>query len=214
MNEQLRVTSLRLLTLFAGDEPEEFAAGGNGPMADVPVKGGLTSVARFLEATVPEVERERVSEVLLRILNGSLFELLNASREAAGQSPMPTDERTQAFMTQALMSLSDSYFYPAPLMLQLADFTQVQASVFQVARAPGKNLVYLGAVLLIVGVFAMLYVRERRLWIWLEAHGLAADGGTRIVAALSTTRRTLEADAEFERLQQAILRPAAATESR
>jgi cytochrome c biogenesis protein len=38
----------------------------------------------------------------------------------------------------------------------------VQASVFQVARAPGKKLVYLGAVLLIIGVFAMLYIRERR----------------------------------------------------
>ncbi len=47
-------------------------------------------------------------------------------------------------MTQAVLSLSDSYFYPAPVLFQLADFTQVQASVFQVARAPGKTLVYLG----------------------------------------------------------------------
>jgi cytochrome c biogenesis protein len=51
----------------------------------------------------------------------------------------------------------------------------VQASVFQVARAPGKTLVYLGAVLLIVGVFTMLYIRERRLWIWLEARPGRAD---------------------------------------
>jgi cytochrome c biogenesis protein len=77
-------------------------------------------------------------------------------------------------MTQAVLSLSDSFLYPAPLVFQLADFKQVQASVFQVARAPGKNLVYLGAVLLIVGVFMMLYVRERRLWIWLQAD--ATDG--------------------------------------
>jgi hypothetical protein len=70
-------------------------------------------------------------------------------------------------MTQAVLSLSDANFYPAPVLFQLADFKQVQASVFQVARAPGKNLVYLGAVLLIVGVFAMLYIRERRLWVWL-----------------------------------------------
>ena len=71
-------------------------------------------------------------------------------------------------MTQAVLSLSDSFFYPAPMVLELADFKQVQASVFQVARAPGKTLVYLGAVLLIVGVFAMLYIRERRLWIWVD----------------------------------------------
>ena len=51
--------------------------------------------------------------------------------------------------------------------MMLTDFKQVQASVFQVARAPGKNIVYLGCLLLIVGIFAMLYVRERRLWVWL-----------------------------------------------
>ena len=105
-------------------------------------------------------------------------------------------------MTQALVSLSDSYFYPAPVLLQLADFKHVQASVFQVARAPGKTLVYLGAVLLIVGVFTMLYVRERRLWIWLQP---APDGGTRVQTALSTTRRTLDADAEFEQMKSEIL---------
>ena len=71
------------------------------------------------------------------------------------------------FMSQAVLALSDVPLYPAPMALLLKDFTQVQASVFQVARAPGKTIVYLGCTLLIVGIFSMLYVRERRLWIWL-----------------------------------------------
>jgi cytochrome c biogenesis protein len=141
--------------------------------------------------------------VLLRILNGSLFELNNLAREQAGLQALVPSDKTQTFMTQAVLSLSDSFFYPAPVLLQLADFKQVQASGFQVARAPGKTLVYLGAVLLIVGVFAMLYIRERRLWIWLQE---GDAGGTRLTLALSTTRRTLDADAEFERLKQAILK--------
>jgi cytochrome c biogenesis protein len=90
------------------------------------------------------------------------------------------------------------------VLFQLTDFTQVQASVFQVARAPGKKLVYLGAILLIVGVFAMLYIRERRLWVWLTP----AANGTKITTALSTTRRTLDADAEFEQLKRQILKEA------
>jgi cytochrome c biogenesis protein len=85
--------------------------------------------------------------------------------------------------------------------MQLADFRHVQASVFQVARAPGKTLVYLGSTLLIMGVFAMLYIRERRLWIWLQPSG----AGTEVTTALSTTRRTIDADAEFDRLKRAIL---------
>jgi cytochrome c biogenesis protein len=102
--------------------------------------------------------------------------------------------------------LSDSFFYPAPLVLELTDFKQVQASVFQVARAPGKTLVYLGAVLLIVGVFAMLYIRERRLWIWVSPAEHA--DGTNVSAAMSTTRRTLDADAEFDRIKSVVLKEA------
>ena len=145
--------------------------------------------------------------MLLRILNGSLFELMNMTRERAGEKRLELGGDTERFMTQAETSLSDSFFYPVPFVLQLADFTQVQASVFQVARAPGKTLVYLGSVLLIVGVFVMLYVRERRLWIWLQPDP-ADPTRTRIVTALSTTRRTLEADQEFEAMKRALLQEA------
>ncbi|HEY0855443.1 MAG TPA: cytochrome c biogenesis protein ResB [Albitalea sp.] len=193
MGEQLRVTSLRLLALFAGAEP---ARTGQAPT------GGLEAISDFLEASVPEAERGRISEVLLRILNGSLFELLNLTREQAALKPLQPDEKTQNFMTMAVLSLSESHAYPAPVLLELKDFKQVQASVFQVARAPGKTLVYLGAVLLIVGVFAMLYIRERRLWVWIAPAGVRQS---RIVTALSSTRRTMDADAEFELLKQAIL---------
>jgi cytochrome c biogenesis protein len=193
MAQQLQLTAQRVLALFAGAD-----AGKNASRAP----GGLPAVSEFIESSVPQAERARISEVLLRILNGSLFELLNLTRENAGLAPLTPGEQTQAFMTQAVLSLSDSFFYPAPVLLELADFKQVQQSVFQVARAPGKTLVYLGAILLIVGVFAMLYVRERRLWVWIAP---ASGGGTKVSAAMSTTRRTLDADAEFERLKRSIL---------
>jgi cytochrome c biogenesis protein len=189
MAPQLLVTAQRALGLFAGAER---------PADTDPTAGGLQAVARFIEKSVPEAERPRISEVLLRILNGSLFELAQLSREKAGLTPLPAGVATQTFMTQAVLSLSDSFLYPAPVLLQLKDFKHVQASVFQVTRAPGKVLVYLGSVLLIVGVFAMLYIRERRLWVWLQPEG----GGTTISTALSTTRRTLDADAEFEQLRR------------
>jgi cytochrome c biogenesis protein len=201
MAEQLRTTAGRTLALFAG---QALSA------TDTTAIGGLPNLARFLEASVPEGERERISEVLLRILNGCLFELLNVSRAQAGLPALTNSEATQSFMTQAVMSLSDSFFYPAPLLFTLTDFKQVQASVFQVARAPGKNLVYLGAVALIIGVFAMLYVRERRLWVWITREATSGDGtavaeSSHITTALSATRRTLDADAEFEALKLHIL---------
>jgi len=98
--------------------------------------------------------------------------------------------------------MSDAALYPVPMTLMLDGFEQRQASVFQVTRTPGRNVVYLGCVLLIVGVFAMLYIRERRLWVWLRSD---ESGGTLVKMALSATRHTLDTDAEFERVRAAVL---------
>ncbi|MBI5256056.1 MAG: cytochrome c biogenesis protein ResB [Burkholderiales bacterium] len=193
MAEQLRIAAERALTLFA---PHGEAGA---------PQGGLNALARFIEQTVPAPERERMTPVLLRILDGALSELNTLARARDGLAPLPAGEASGRFMQAAALSLSDAVFYPAPVLLQLTDFTQLQASVFQLARAPGKKLVYLGAVLLIIGVFTMLYIRERRLWIWLQP---APEGGTQLRTALSTTRRTLDADAEFEALKSALLKDA------
>ncbi|WP_313077552.1 cytochrome c biogenesis protein ResB [Melaminivora sp.] len=189
--EQLALSAGRALALFAGEHE---------PRAGRP-QGGLIAISDFMEANVPEAERERAGEVLMRILNGALFELAQLSRSQAGLAPLAPDERTRAFMTQAVLSLSDSQAYPAPLALELADFKQVQASVFQVARAPGKNVVYLGCALLILGVFAMLYVRDRRLWVWLAPEG----AGARATMALSMNRKTLDGEREFHQLKTQLL---------
>ncbi|MEN9544418.1 MAG: hypothetical protein RLZZ598_1251 [Pseudomonadota bacterium] len=191
--QQLDASARRVLSLFSGAEPVADAQ---------PASAGLQALSDFLEANVPEAERERTSGVLVRILGGTLFELMNLAREHDGLKPLPASDTTQAFMTQALVSLSDGFHYPAPALLMLDGFEQRQASVFQVTRAPGKTLVYLGCALLIIGVFSMLYVRERRLWIWLEDDG---EGGTHVRTALSSTRQTLDTDREFEQWRDALL---------
>ena len=198
IREQLLGTTRRTLALFAGAEQ------GKTERLKGQTVSGLQALADFMEGSVPEAERERIGEVLLRILNGSLFELMNLTRERAGLAAMTPSPEAERFMTAAVTSLSDSYFYPAPLIFTLSDFKQVQASVFQVARAPGQTLVYLGCAALIIGVFVMLYVRDRRLWVWLAP---SDDGeGTRVATAMSSTRRTLDGDQEFDRLKAALLK--------
>jgi cytochrome c biogenesis protein len=199
--QQLGTSAQRALALFAGASADTAALAGQRT-------AGLQAVADFIEKNVPESERERAGGVFVRILNGAVFELAQLAREKAGLKPMSTDEKTRAFMTQAVFALSDVALYPAPVALQLTDFTQVQASVFQVARAPGKTVVYLGCALLILGIFAMLYVRERRLWIWLEPLGAtehAAVAGAQATMALSTNRKTMDGDREFEQLKAKLL---------
>lgn len=191
--QQLEASVLRALTLFAGAE----AVRKDAPSA------GLVALQDFIETNVPEADRSRTSEVLIRILNGGLFELLNLVRERAGLAALPPGEDAQRFMGQAVLSLSDSFAYPAPLLLSLTGFDQVQASVFQVTRAPGQKLVYLGCGFLILGVFAMLYIRERRLWIWIE--GPADAPSTTVTLALSATRQTMDTDKDFDALKTRML---------
>ncbi|PZP28389.1 MAG: cytochrome C biogenesis protein ResB [Roseateles depolymerans] len=194
MTPQLQATAQRALALFSGAHAKPGDE----------VKGGLPALSQFIDREVPETERARVSEVLLRILNGSLYELNQIARDRAGLPPAATDAAMQAFMTQAVLSLSDSLYYPAPALFQLQDFDQLQASVFQVTRAPGQKLVYLGAVLLIIGVFAMLYIKERRLWLWIT---LGSDTRhSQVSLAMSSTRESPDNAQLFAQLRQALLK--------
>jgi cytochrome c biogenesis protein len=68
-------------------------------------------------------------------------------------------------------------------------------------RAPGKKVVYLGSLLLVLGIFSMFYVRERRLWFWLKD---TSAGGTSVLMAMSTARRTLDFEKEFAQTRDAI----------
>jgi cytochrome c biogenesis protein len=73
--------------------------------------------------------------------------------------------------------------------------------------------VYLGCALLILGVFAMLYIRERRLWVWLTPQPSDTDGQaterdtpkTSAMMALSTNRKTMDGDHEFVQLKSKLI---------
>jgi ResB protein required for cytochrome c biosynthes is len=114
------------------------------------------------------------------------------------------------FLQQAINALSESFFYRAPGFLQLDDFKEIKASVFQLTRAPGKNIVYLGCLLLALGVFAMFYIRERRVWIWVKDKPAEGDTepGSHVLMAMSTQRRTMDFEKEFMALRDDIGRAA------
>jgi cytochrome c biogenesis protein len=195
LTRQLAESASKALALFAG------TPGQPGTMS------GLQAISDFMESNVPDTERGRAGEVLIRILNGSLFELAQLARAGAGLKPLAQDDTARSYMAQAVLALSDANHYPAPMAFELKDFTQVQASVFQVARAPGKNIVYLGCAFLILGIFAMLYIRERRVWVWLAPNGdmPGLQRSSHATMALSTNRKTMDGDKEFEMLKTKLL---------
>ncbi|QJD99663.1 cytochrome c biogenesis protein ResB [Massilia forsythiae] len=195
---QLRESAAKTLAIFAGDgmqAPGINAAGGN------PVNGGYLAASKFLER-IPAAEQEKAAAVFMKMLNGTLWELWQAARARAGEAPVQATEAHGRFLQLATNALSDSFFYDAPVYLALDEFTEVKASVLQVTRSPGKKVVYLGCLLLVLGIFAMFYVRERRVWVWVKPAGAdGAGNGAQALMAMSTQRKTLDFEREFEELK-------------
>ena len=178
---QLRESAAKSLEIFAGD--------GKGT-------GGYVAVSRVLDK-IPAAEQKNAADLIMKILNGSLWELWQAARVSDGLAPVEANDTNGRFLLLATNALSDSFFYGAPVYLQLDEFVQLRASVLQVTRSPGKPVVYFGCVLLTLGVFAMFYIRERRVWVWVRD----GDNGAHALMAMSTQRKTLDFENEFNDLK-------------
>lgn len=185
LRTQLQASSLKGLTIFGGDTQE----------------AGYIAVSKFLEK-IPPQDQEKAADIFMKILNGSLWDLWQVAREKDGLKAIEPDEKHGRFLQLATNAFSDAFFYGAPVYLQLQGFDEVKASVLQVTRSPGKNIVYFGCLLLVLGVFSMFYIRERRLWIWIKSEG---DGSSHALMAVSSQRKTLDFEKEFEVLKQQLL---------
>ena len=161
-------------------------------------QGGIENLGQMLERTVPEAERERAAEVVLRLLAGSFWELWQQARTKEGLPAMARSEENTRFAQLALTAVSDAQLFEAPLLVTMKDFEEVKASVFQVTRSPGKTTVYVGCLLLTLGIFAMLYIQERRVWVWISPK----DGGSTLKLAATTPRLTLDFQREFSAMTQ------------
>jgi cytochrome c biogenesis protein len=197
LRTHLEESAARVLTLFAGADASAAGAAPGQPA------GGFQSIAAFIDRSVPKNEQAKAASLLLRMLEGSTWDLWQLARERAGESDAQPTANASRFVQNSINALSDSFLYGSPVYLQLDSFKQVQASVFQLTRAPGKNLVYLGSLLLVIGIFSMFYVRERRLWFWLKDAG-NEGAATSVVMAMSTARKTLDFEKEFVQVRDAI----------
>ncbi|SDD87319.1 cytochrome c biogenesis protein ResB [Paraburkholderia lycopersici] len=202
LQQHLEDSAERVLTLFSGADAQQGGAAGLAGGA----AGGFQAVAAFIDKSVPKDQQEKAAGLLLRMLEGATWDLWQLAREQAGEPDLKPDADAARFVQDSINAISDSFLYGSPVYLQLDSFRQVQASVFQLTRAPGKKVVYLGSLLLVLGIFSMFYVRERRLWFWLKDRaGPDGEGhGVDVIMAMSTARRTLDFEKEFARTRDAV----------
>ena len=151
--------------------------------------GGFPEIDRFLQNNVPEDKRELVAKTYIRLIQGVAVEAYQRANERMGQPRKEINQDRFRFIVDSLVAISTSFDYGAPVLLQLSGFEEVKASGFQITRSPGKNLVYLGSLMLVLGVFAMFYIKERRVWLLVKTDT--------VLFAMSANRKSMELDEEF-----------------
>ncbi len=159
-------------------------------------EGGFQTLGQFIEQKVPATERDKAAGTYLRILELAAFEALQIANRQDGLPPPKTDDATGWLVRDTLNSMSDMFAYGAPIYLQLMQYDEVKATGLQLTRSPGKNVVYFGSFLLTLGVFFMLFVRERRVWLRIKPGNA--------LLAMSSAKQTIDFEKEFTQHAQAL----------
>jgi cytochrome c biogenesis protein len=173
---RLKFSANQMLTLFA--------------------QGGFQTLGKFIEEKVPAAERDKAAGTYLRILELAAFEALQIANRQEGLPAPKSDDATGWLIRDTLNSMSDMFVYGAPIYLQLMHYDEVKASGLQLTRSPGKNAVYFGSFLLTLGVFFMLFVRERRVWLLIKP-------GSALLA-MSSAKQSIDFEKEFTQHAQAL----------
>ncbi len=166
-------------------------------LADLFNRGGYDRVLADIKEKVPENMRETVTEsyfkVLQTFLGTAYLNILAAEGIDTDDGITPAQEQ---YYNDVVNTMGMLPAYNAPFYLQLKSFEHKQASGFQITRAPGKDIVYLGCILLCIGIGLMFYVAHKRIWVIVEQK----PAETRILAAGSGDRHQREFAREFKAL--------------
>jgi len=151
-------------------------------------QGGYNQIALSIDKNIPNQEQESAANAYIKIIHLVANQILFDYQKNNTLTEVFEHEDLSLFTQDALNAYSDSFFYGTPLFLELKDFKHVQASGLQLTKSPGKFWVYLGSMLLVIGIFCMIYVQEVRLWV------LKKKNSKNILLTLTTNRHHLTFD--------------------
>jgi len=166
-------------------------------LVDMFMRGGFTEVTKFIETTIPEAERETLGTAYLSMLR----EMLARIYFEQATNVISTEQERDAqllFLQDAVDAIGSLHRYGSPVYLELADYEHVEASGLQIARSPGKPIVYFGCALLVIGIFILFYLPQRRVWIRVSE----LNGKVSLLLAGMSNRNPREFDQYFEQIAQ------------
>lgn len=159
------------------------------------VRGGFDQVRDFIVETLPEAERDTLAPAYLAMLREMLGRIYINGLDL---QPEETVKESQLlFLQDAIDAIGSLPRYGSPVYMSLIDYNHIESTGLQIARSPGKNIVYLGCAFLVAGIFLLFYLPQRRFWAWLTEQ----DGKTRVNLAGMSNRNAREFDSYFEQIK-------------
>lgn len=157
------------------------------------IRGGFTEVGSFIETSLPEAQREKLGPAYLSMLREMLARIYFMDQDQT----QPVTEAELLFLQDAADAIGSLSRYGSPVYLSLKNYDHVQASGLQIAKAPGKITVYVGCTLLILGVFILFYLPQRRFWALIKQK----DGESEIIFAGMSNRNPRDFDMLFDQMR-------------
>ncbi|WP_178862506.1 cytochrome c biogenesis protein ResB [Thiomicrorhabdus cannonii] len=168
---------------------------------------GFDGISEFINKNVPEEERQKVGDYYFGQTSFALQSLFLDVLKQEGAQPASDAEVSdfdKQWFEDALTAINTIPHYGPPMYFELESFKHIQSTGLQITKSPGKDVVYFGSAMLIIGVFFLFYVRQKRIWVNLrqaENSGDQADkAGTDITVAGKDNKPLPETETEFERL--------------
>ncbi|MSQ80779.1 MAG: cytochrome c biogenesis protein ResB [Candidatus Methylopumilus sp.] len=153
-------------------------------------QGGFSNIAESIDKNIPASDKEKAIQTYLKIIDIASVELYKKQLKV---SNIKFDQSSVMFIQDALNAYSDMFFYGSPYFFELTDYEQKEASGLQITKSPGQFWVYLGSLSLVLGIFSMIYLHERKLWLLIKSSG-------RVILAFSSNRKNLDFEREYKKV--------------
>lgn len=160
---------------------------------------GFAGITAFVEDNVPAEQQKRVRDYYINQTSIALQTLyLNVLETENAETLAEVSDFDKQWFEDAMVVLNSLSNYGPPLYFELADFEHIQSTGLQITKSPGKDVVYFGSVLLIIGVFFLFYVRQKRVWLAYDDHHQT------LTIAGKDTKPLPETEKEFQRMVDAL----------
>lgn len=165
-------------------------------------RGGLDAIVSHVPQGLSQEQAASAASTLVGALRNILAQvyLEVLRREGVDVSQGVQDAADRQFFEDAFDALGVLPNYASPYYLQLENFKHIEATGLQITRSPGKTLVYIGCVLLILGIFIMFYIRHTRLWFYLRRE----DDQSSVLMAAAGNRKSMDFDESYAAMQQEV----------